>query len=413
MLAAPFVPLDLPSLQQAGFPDDVVSQEIDRGATSLESFFGPQLVDTTTALPGTLDPDALQTLLNAGRRQLIVEGNALTPVNERFTPAHPYKMRAVDGDDSSAVTVVATDTGFEKFLSGDQPAALRAAHLLAGLAVVAGEQPSLSRGVAFANPNHWNADSDFVAAMLAGLRGNPLLHPVTVKDLVAAVPTATVDGDPFHAGVPTARLFDFAGTTAEAGGVRQGRHDLEAVRRTVKATDPAVAAADRALASSLSSEWANRPGRKDARQLVGSIRTSIQTYLARVLVQTQGTITITSSKAEIPIGFKNTSNDDITVRLKLESDRLLFPDGNERVVTLPHDRNTTVRVAVETRGSGRPVHMTVTTADGLPIPGVEHHHHGALDVRERRRRVPHRRRHRVPRALVGLGHPPAAQEALP
>jgi len=56
------------------------------------------------------------------------------------------------------VTVVATDPGLEHFLTGDDPPALRAAHLLAGLAVVAGEQPSLARGVAIANPGRWDAN---------------------------------------------------------------------------------------------------------------------------------------------------------------------------------------------------------------------------------------------------------------
>src|SRR5262249_17372245 len=118
VLAAPFVSLDLPSLRDAGFDPEVVNQEINRGVASLESFFGTQVVDTATTLSGPLDADALRTLLNAGRRQLVVEGDALTGVDERFTPANPYKLRAVEGDDSSALTVVPTDTGLEKFLRG-------------------------------------------------------------------------------------------------------------------------------------------------------------------------------------------------------------------------------------------------------------------------------------------------------
>jgi len=39
---------------------------------------------------------------------------------------------------------------------------------------------------------------------------------------------------------------------------------------------------------------------------------------------------------------------------------------------LPHGRSTTVRVAVETRGSGRsPVQLTVTTADGLSVGSTQ------------------------------------------
>ena len=51
------------------------------------------------------------------------------PITEKYTPAHPYKLQTAAGDDSTAVTVLATDDGFERFLTGDQPPALRAAHL--------------------------------------------------------------------------------------------------------------------------------------------------------------------------------------------------------------------------------------------------------------------------------------------
>ena len=194
VLTGPFVPLDLPSILD-GDLSGVVNSELARGGTTLETFFGAQL-DPSTALPGHLDQQSLRLLQNASARRLVVDGTQLTPADEKYTPAHPYKMLAVPGDDSSAVTVVATDPGLEQFLRGDDPPALRAAHLLSGLALVAGEQPSVTRGVAITNPDRWDADDAFVTATLAGLRNNPLLHPTTVAGLLATVPPATVDGEP-------------------------------------------------------------------------------------------------------------------------------------------------------------------------------------------------------------------------
>jgi hypothetical protein len=129
-----------------------------------------------------------------------------------------------------------------------------------------------------------------------------------------------------------------------------------------------VANADRALASSVAAAWANPRGRVLARALLNSIDGSVKSYLDQIEVQPPSTITITSSKAEIPISFKNDTEDPITVHLRLESDRLLFPDGTEQDVALAPKHNTTVRVAVETRGSGTaPVTVTVTTLRGLAI----------------------------------------------
>ncbi len=142
ILASPFVPLDLPSLQAGGL-GGAVPDEIARGVGSLESFFGTS-IDSGTALPGPLDLGALDTLRNASRRRLVVQGNALEPVVEQFTPARPYTLQRDPSDPSLATTVLASDMGIERYLSTDEAPALRAAHVLAALAVVAGEQPNRS-----------------------------------------------------------------------------------------------------------------------------------------------------------------------------------------------------------------------------------------------------------------------------
>jgi hypothetical protein len=370
VLAGPFVPLDLPSVLGSGL-GEVVNSELARGVVALETFFSTQ-IDPSTALPGQLDAASLGLLRTASARRLVVHGDALVPLVEQYTPAHPYKMQAVPGDDSSAVTVAATDPGFEKFLSGDAPPALRAAHLLAGFALVAGEQPSIARGITIANSDRWDADTTFVTAVLAGLRNNPLLHPDTVSGLLAAVPTATVGGAPD--GAPVYRQlapYTAPPTPVNASRYATGVQDRKAVADLVGVSHPATVSADRALATSLSADWQTPEGRKQAGALLDRIKTSVHGLLDQIKVQPQTTITITSSKAEIPIGFKNTSDRNVTVHLKLVSDRLLFPAGAERDIFLPAQRSTTVRVAIETRGSGTsPVHLTVTTAGGLTIGGT-------------------------------------------
>ena len=68
--------------------------------------------------------------------------------------------------------------------------------LLGALAVIQGEQPSLDRAVAFANPANWDPSDEFVAALIAGLRANPFVRPVTVDTLLAETPLARVDDEP-------------------------------------------------------------------------------------------------------------------------------------------------------------------------------------------------------------------------
>ncbi len=367
ILTGPFVPLDLPSILVSGL-GGIINDEIGRGINTLEQVFNTHL-DSSTALPGPLDPVSLRLLQSANVRQLVVDGDALTPVVEKYTPAHPYTMEAVPGDASTSVSVVATDPGFEKFLTGDDPPALRAAHLLAGLALVSSEQPSIARGITIVNPDRWDANDEFVQSTLAGLRGNPLIKPTTVAGLLASVPVATVDGT--TDGAPVLRqLAPYQAPAAPVSVARyqQAQGDEAAVVSLVGATDPRALNGDRAIAASVSSALANPAGRVRAKAILNGVGNAASGFLDQVQIQHSGTITITSSSAAIPIGFRNTSNQPITVHVKLESDRLLFPDGAERDVTLPPNQSTTVRIAVETRSPGTsPLIMTVTTPGGLPI----------------------------------------------
>ena len=363
VLAGPFVPLDRPAIIASGLAG-VLPDEQGRGVLSLEAFFGTQL-DPSVALPGALDNGSLQLLENANVRRLVVQDSQLVPVTEKYTPAHPYVLQAVPGDDATNATVAVGDSGLESFLTGDDPPALRAAHLLAGLALVAGEQPSIARGVTLVNPERWDPDPAFLAAMTTGLQGNPLIAPRTVTDLLTQVPVATDDTEdtvvrqlaPYRA--PAAPL-----TLAQ---YQAGQAQLTSVRNLVGVGDPRSLAGGRALASSVTSMWQNPVGRRKASALVAGISTSVQAYLQQIEIAPQSTVTLTSSTADIPITMKNNGDSDITVRVTLESDRLLFPEGSQREVVLEAGKNTTVRIPVETRSAGTSRATVTVTAAGLPV----------------------------------------------
>ncbi len=75
------------------------------------------------------------------------------------------------------------------------------------------------------------------------------------------------------------------------------------------------------------------------------------------------TVTLTARKGKIPVTFLNETDKTIRVKVKLESNKLFFPDGAEREIELP-PRNTTVGFTVESRASGTfPLVLTVTTVD--------------------------------------------------
>lgn len=365
VLSGPFVPLDLPSLLANGFAGTIADQ-LARGASTLEQLVGP--IDPSTALPGPLDTASLAALRSAQVRRLVVDGSALARFEEQFTSTRPFTLQPEPGDASTATTVLASDVGLQQFLVGDAPPALRAAHLLAGLAVIAGEQPNRARGVAIVNPPRWDPPAELVDALLAGLRGNPLVRSVTVDQLFADVAPATEGDDPAGARIlRTLEPYPPPAPPVNADRYYRALVQRDAVARLFPPSDARVQRGDRALLTALSSAWADPDGRRDAAALLKGIGASVDGFLSRIHVPDRSTVTFTSNRADLPISFANDTGQPVTVRVRLESNRLLFPDGPELVVELP-PRNHTERIRVETRSPGTfPVTVVVTTEDGLPI----------------------------------------------
>ena len=112
---------------------------------------------------------------------------------DQFTPARPFRLDTVAGS-FDALEVNRTTSSL---LVRPGPDALRAQQVLAGLTVVALEQPNRSRGVVIDTPTLWDPHPDRVGAVLAGLRDNPLLVGARLTDIFDSVQAATVDGKPY------------------------------------------------------------------------------------------------------------------------------------------------------------------------------------------------------------------------
>ena len=209
VLAASFVPARPPvRLRRAGSAAPSATSSTG-AADTLQTFFNAHL-DPSTAMPGDLDTTSLDALRTARPHPARRRRQRARAVRRPVHGDPPRAPRAAPGD---AVRRRSRSSppipGSRASSTATQPPALRAAHLLAALAVIQGEQPSLARAVAFANPTDWDPSDEFVTALLAGLRANPFVRPVTVDTLLAETPAATVDdapdGDPVDPHARTGR----------------------------------------------------------------------------------------------------------------------------------------------------------------------------------------------------------------
>jgi hypothetical protein len=356
VLSGPYVPLDVRSLVGGGLSAEVGS-ELVQGTERLSALLGTR-VDPRTVIARPANDASVARLRDAGVDRLVLDGANLTPREDQFTPAQPFAVRSQQG----MATAVGSDVGLQQLLEGDDPPALRAQRFLAGLSVVALEQPNVHRGVVVLEPDDWDASTALLESALGGLTDHPLLQPMTVDDLIATVPPATSGNAPVErqfaaSPVPSPPVTDREYTDAQ--------NELAAFNALVPPPNPIADPANRSLLVSLSSAWTGTAGRARARSELGKIHLDVEQFVNRLHVPAlNSTITLTAEKGDIPVTFLNQTGQQLRVRVHLQSDKLQFPDGDERVLDLP-PRSTTVRFSVQAQSSGTfPLTLKVTSPDG-------------------------------------------------
>lgn len=354
VVAAPYVPLDLPALARTGL-HDLIAEQLVSGVDTLERLLGVR-VDPRTTMPGRLDDASLDRLRALFVDRLVVLDTELEPVTPRLTPARPFQL---EGGGSTFRTVAANeglrDLLERRFLPEPEPRALRAQRFLAGLSLVALEEPARARGVTIAAPMPWDPDPALVDRVLEGLRGHPLVQTETLAQQFNRVED---DVDPDDADEPLVRRLapiDPGRLAFSASEYADVRAQLVSFASVVGGDDPLIARGEEALRVAPSRLLDD----DEARGELGLVRGGVASVLSEVRA-TDKTVTLTSSEAEIPVSFVNGTEEPVSVRMHLESSKLLFPAGESQDITLPPG-NTTMQIPVEARASGT-FTMTVTLA---------------------------------------------------
>jgi hypothetical protein len=357
LLPEPYVPIDLPAFENAGFGDEL-SKELIAGTDTLHDLTGVRVDD----LHGAIAVDPVNDAVLGRLREflfdrVLVRDERLQPRQTNFTPARPFTLSTSNGGEFDAASTNPTVTSW---LSGSQPAALRAQRFLAGLSLIALEQPNKARGIVVATPRNWKPDLTAVAHVLRGLQVDPLVEPVTLNDYFAEVPAdVTDDGTtPLVRRLQPSRPNPYPITTLE---YLHARTSLTSFRGLVGADDPSVRRGEQALMVALSSSLSR--ARATAEHAV--IDRAASSFLSQISV-TQQRVTLTARRAAIPLAFSNRTSQRVRVRVRLDapSGKALFPNGAEQLITL-QPGNSTQRFIVVARATGTfAMTVTLTSEDG-------------------------------------------------
>ncbi len=357
VLGGSYVPVDLPALVQHGL-GDAADDVANRGNQVLGPALGSP-TDTRTRVARPASTASLGRLALGGVDRVVVESGDLVATSEpRLTPAQPVTLTATIAPTvTPPASALVTDPGLQSLLTADLPQAQRAQLVLAGLAMTALEAPNIARVVTLANPDDFDPPIELYEALLAGLRANPFLRPVTTTQAFDSVPV-----DPEERELANRTSVEPAVSGLE---YLDQRARLGSFALLTRADDPAVAVADRALLASVSNGWPADIGRARADAHLGVVDKVIANLVAQIEVPDPRTITLTSRSGSIPLTFRNQTGSPIKLRASLVSEKLFFPEGSVLDLDLP-PRSTTVRVAVEARTSGTfPLDLEVTSTDGV------------------------------------------------
>jgi Family of unknown function (DUF6049) len=396
-LPGSYVRVSISDMEGSGLGAEV-AQQMQAGAQTLAGAFGSAPSRSTWVVNGPVDATTVSTLMGAGATRLIVpdsELSALPPSVTETTFARPTRLSVPGSPD---LTVYGADTQITADFVRREPPVLAANQLLAELAMIQLETPGITRGVVALPPPGWSPDPTFVSTLLGGLKSHPLLASVTVSSLFNQVATAPIvrqlasspsGSDNASSGSTSAPststvTISPASSAASTPSLSGDAGQIRTARRQVSAT-AAVLPTNVALAATLQQQVLVSESidvtEAQRQALLGSVAKTSGQVFDQVVLPGSSSITLTSTKAQIPLTILLKRSLKLHVELQLTSQRLLFqpfvpPNGRCSVPTPTSEvcqlvltsQNTTLKIPVQTRSSGVfPLDVALASPDGSVV----------------------------------------------
>lgn len=311
---------------------------------------------------GSLDEKTITVLQRMRVSNLVVPSSTLRQQPRGLTRGAPVTMRTRTG---GSVTMLVRDQGLEDHLTGEPGQTTLRQRFLADAAIALQERPAIQRVVAVSTPVEWDPEPQEAARLFATIASSGWLVPVTPEEAIAAVkpPAAPAELDPARKPEPEPASDYFAA-------LREARQSID---RFSELGPPAVrlAALEQRLLVSESGSWWHPATSDRGRDLARTIEPEVESQFAKIRAPAPQTITLTSRDGQIPLLISSGLDYPANVVVRLDSDKLRFPDGdrlsqkiqppNQQIVVKAVTRATgtfPLRVVIETPESGEVIAST-------------------------------------------------------
>lgn len=370
VLDQPYVRIDPSGLEAVGL-DDVLTDLEERGSQVLETLLDRPVRSRTWLAGDRISATGLRYQLDRGVREAIVPERALL-IADPNAPTALGPVELLVPSSEARVDTLVVDARLSEAFEPDGDPVLAAERLLAELALITfgadeheeetGFAPE--RGLVIAPPEDWEPNPAFLGRLLVGLQTMPLVEPAQVDDLFDLDPALTDGRQPVtrqllgrQAQVPDADLSLWELTDDRVSAFDSMAADASG---TVLAAE---------LHDRLRPSWSDELTREDRERYWAATRTIADEHITAIVPPPERSYTLTSREDEIPLQLRNDSTLPLRVVVRLDSDKLEFPEGPERTLVIPAGEVADQAISVKVRTSGSfPVTVEVDTADGsMPL----------------------------------------------
>jgi len=299
----------------------------------------------------TLGPTSVRLLTRLGVEAAVFEPDRLEPARPPGGETGFTRPFRVAGPDDTAITGLELDPELQELLeSGDDHPAL-SAHQIVTQLFAAWLTDDHERGAVLrAGPE---TEPETLAALTVAMRapasgGAPLdfVDPAAVADLPVTTSRSSGRDVPFERRVVA--VADLPQISALADRLRTARPLVDDYTAIMPTGDPV--AARHAIVTQRSLDRDLDPAAMTT--LLDATVADMTADLARITASKPRSLTLTSRNTFVPLRFTNDTGREVRVRLKLQSPRLAFPDGDVQTLTLQPGVNR-FDVDVDVRASGQ------------------------------------------------------------
>jgi hypothetical protein len=364
VLALPYAAVDIDDLAPAGLLGELAPHLV-RGSSVLTEALGVQPDARVQLSPPGLDVDGLETLAFLGVERVVVDDDQVEPLEEGivdYSLAQPFVLAVPEGTDTDdptpgTIQALATDPLVQERLATAGPPGLVASRVLAELALLRLEQPSVARAVVL--PLDLGASAEEVRLILDGLDAGRPFSPVGLSEAFDhAAPLLDGGGNPVERALLPVDSRAISDSTGRA--VNETRALLDSFTTLVGAASALPDEPERhvLLATASGLEASER------RAHLAAASAAVDAVTSQVSMPATFTLTLTARDGTIPLTITNSSGVPLKVSIHLSSQRLDFPDGEVVPVTLTEE-TTRLELRVRSRGTGAfPLVIDLRSADG-------------------------------------------------